>query len=104
MLLGLVGSAMAGGAKSRVCSATAVRVADWQRGEGADRKENVVDAGAKSLVIHYSNITLCGRKSMDLLADFDNGKETKPHILAWVEHHLMGKYLNAARRRFKSLG
>ena len=53
-------------------------------------------------ILHYSNITLCGRKVWSLLGDLQD--DEKPHAFAFVEAHLRGADLNQARRRFASLG
>ena len=50
----------------------------------------------------YFNATLFGRKAMGFLAELD--PDNKPDAIAFVEVHLRGTDLNAARRRVKQLG
>ena len=50
----------------------------------------------------YLNATLFRRKAMGFLAELDAAN--KPDAIAFVEVHLRGTELNAARRRVKQLG
>ena len=70
------------------------------RKEAPERPRGSISAS--SFVLHYANATVCGTKVWELVANMK--EEEKPHAFGIVEAHLMGADLNAARRRFASLG
>ena len=54
------------------------------------------------LVVDFSNAPVFGQKAWRYLAEVDDAE--RPDLHFSVEAHLMGSYLNQARRRLKKLG
>ena len=72
-----------------------------------DAREAELDEASwkqRQFTIIYSNVTLLGKKALGLLDDMKKGKVVPPHMLVWVECHLMGEHLNAIRRTLRKLG
>ena len=67
--------------------------------EGSDAE---VEGKPSRFILDYANFTVMGRKLLDFLDTLS--EENRPDAFAFVECHLMGEQLNAARRRLRKLG
>ena len=65
-------------------------------------KGNEEEDKSSRFVLDYANVTVMGRKLWDMLGAI--AEADRPDAWAFVECHLLGEHLNAARRRLRKLG